>query len=214
MLKKKYYDVTIPLADDIHRWPGSTNYKLNSEKRIDGGDICNESSVCMDLHYGTHVDAPLHFIREGKSSDILEINKVLGDAYVVDMRGADSITYDRLESADIPDDCKRLLIKTNNSILWRNKDAVFYEDYTALDLSACQWIVEKGIALVGIDYLSIESYNSDCSVHLHLLSNDVVILESLDLNEIKEGVYELICMPLKITGAEAAPARVILREYE
>jgi arylformamidase len=211
-MNKRVYDVSMPISADTPRWPGSIRYSLKSEKNITSGGLCNETSLTMGVHFGTHIDAPLHFIEDGSSVDMVALDVLVGDACLVDMSGVDRIMKRTLEAADIPIDCKRLLIKTDNSKLLIDGKATFNENYVALDITACEWIVEKGIQLVGIDYLSIESFNADYSVHKYLLSNDVVILEGLKLNEIHSDNYELICLPMKIMGAEAAPARVLLRK--
>ena len=113
---------------------------------------------------------------------------------------------------NLPSGIVRLLLRTRNSELWSVKIPEFKKDFVALTHDAAQWIVDKGIRLVGVDYLSVQRFYDDSRTHQILLGADVIALEGLDLSEVKPGFYELICLPLKLVGAEGAPTRVVLRQ--
>ena len=136
----------------------------------------------------------------------------LDPAWVADARGHRVITRAVLERLDIPQRALRLLLHTDNSALW-DKSQEFVRDFVYLDGDAARWLVERGLRLVGNDYLSVEKFGAERPVtHLTLLGAGVVILEGLDLREVAQGAYTLVCLPLKITGGDGAPARVVLIE--
>ncbi|NIU85766.1 MAG: cyclase family protein, partial [Nitrosopumilaceae archaeon] len=176
------------------------------------GDIANDSSVNMSVHTGTHIDAPSHFISDGNSVDKIEITTFMGPAYVCHMLNIETITADILDSCQIPKNAKRLLLRTNNSTLWAQKKSDFYKDYVALSPNAAKWIVENNIELVGIDYLSIQKFDDPPDVHITLLKNNVVILEGINLSDVSQGWYDLICLPLKLENIEGSPARALLQQ--
>lgn len=166
----------------------------------------------MDCHFGTHLDAPLHFVENGKSVDQLDLDKLMGEVFVAEIRNVRSITSDALERAGIPNNCKRLLLKTDNQEYWKKGISEFQEDFCSIDSSGAQWVVKKGIELIGIDYLSIQRYHDSPLTHTILLENEVIILETLNLEQVKPGKYELICLPIKLQGLEGAPVRALLKE--
>jgi arylformamidase len=208
----KIIDISVPLFSGMAVWPGSVELKLRRTMSISNGDGVNVSVLNMDAHTGTHIDAPLHFIDNGKSVDELSLDTLCGEVYVAEFSEEKTITGEALALANIPSGTKRLLLKTKNSELWGSSD--FNPEYTALDESTARWVVDSGIELVGIDYLSIEQYEKGSEVHKILLGAGVVVIEGLNLNEAHPGSAELICLPLKLLGAEAAPARVVLRVDE
>jgi len=166
------------------------------------------------LHSGTHVDAPAHFIEGGAKVDSLPLASLLGEAEVVAVPQDVRAINRSFVAANCAVQSQRILFKTSNSAFWSNLHGGFREDYVYIDPEAAAWLVETGIKLVGIDYLSVEQFKSDSfETHQVFLSNGVVILEGLDLREVPAGVYELICLPLKIAGGsgDGAPARVVLR---
>lgn len=165
----------------------------------------------MDVHVGTHIDAPWHFIADGKTVEEIELNKLLGTAYVADLPGEPEINRQLLEKMDVPGGISRLLLKTDNSEQWLHGMKEFKEDYVALTRSAAEWLVENKFVLVGIDYLSIQKFGDSCLTHEILLGAEIVIVEGLNLANVNEGVYELYCLPLKLAGADGAPARALLR---
>ena len=208
---KKIIDISITLDSKIPIWPGSLSFELSWAKRMDKGDECNNSMIKCDTHVGTHVDAPFHFFKNGETVENLLPDDFIGPCTVIHLPGVKKITAEQLANANIPSNVERLLIKTDNSKLWISQISEFKKDFVALDPDAAQWIVENGVRLVGIDYLSIGRYNNGNPTHGILLNAGVAVLEGLNLWEIKPGNYELICLPLKIAGAEGAPARAVLR---
>ena len=167
------------------------------------------SQFTCGTHSGTHVDAPYHFTEQGKKIDQVSLSDLIGEALVVQV-DADRITADVLRDIDLTR-YRRILFKTRNSELLREE--AFHEEFVSLELAAAEMLVERGVRVVGLDYLSIEAYESaDHPVHKLLLEHDVVILEGLDLSAVGPGTYLLVALPLKLQGADGAPARVVLVE--
>lgn len=204
-------DITYPLSDKLPIWPGSIGFSAKWHLTMPMATN-NLSSFTVDSHMGTHLDAPLHFVHNGKAIHELALEKLIGEVYVLEIRGVRSITYKHLEEAGVPPKCKRLLLKTDNQIYWKNKVTSFQEDFCSIDKSGAEWVVEKGIDLIGIDYLSIQRFNDGPETHQILLKAEVVIVETLNLEAVSQGNYELICLPLKIVGLEGAPLRAILKK--
>jgi arylformamidase len=208
----KIHDISVPLSAATQVWPGDPPVRMERVLSMERGDPCNVSAFSLGAHSGTHIDAPLHFIREGKTVDALPLDLLMGPCTVIDIK-ADSLIRKRdLEGQGIERGA-RVLLKTKNSGSLKN-GAGFREDFIALGLEAAGFLVEKKIALVGIDYLSIESFNAgeEHPVHRVLLTNGIIILEGLDLSGVAPGSYELVCLPLRATGVEGEPARAVLLE--
>ena len=208
----KIVDISIPLDSDIPQWSGSTGFALTWVDRIESGHECNNSRIACDTHIGTHVDAPLHFVNNGRTVDQIPLEQLIGPCRVVYLPGLPEIDTETLASLKLETDVKRLLLKTDNSNLWITKANRFKKNYVYLTENGAQWLVQRGILLVGIDYLSIGSFSNGFKTHQVLLEANVVVLEGLNLSEVEAGEYELICLPLKLVGAEGAPARVLLRK--
>jgi arylformamidase len=203
----KIYDVTLPVSPAMPVWPGDPPVTLKMVKRIEDGAKDNLSHLASSVHIGTHVDAPLHFIAGGGDIPSLSLDALIGPATVVALPDADAITAGDLARLNLPRPVKRLLFKTRNSALPTTE---FAKDFVALTLDAAQWIVERGMWLVGVDYMSVERFGGDGSVHRALLGAGVVAVEGLDLRDVPPGDYILTCLPMKLAGSEGAPARVIL----
>jgi len=207
------WDITLPFSVGLPCWSGDPIPQIKKIKDMAKGDSCQVTHISTNIHAGTHIDAPLHFIEGGKDVASLSLDILLGKAFVVELTKADKISAKTLETANIPKDVTRLLLKTKNSHLWQDLNHSFRTDYVALTPDAAQWIVDSGIELVGIDYLSIELFGEKGhQTHKILLGNEVIVVEGLNLIEIKQGNYNLICLPIKLAGVEGAPARVILEE--
>lgn len=206
------FDISIGIDENLPLWPGDPELRLHWAANIEQGDLVNLTELSMSIHTGTHIDAPLHFLPNGKPFDSLSLSVFVGEAQVVAIpQNVNLITVDILQ--DVCEiNAARILFKTKNSQLWETSK--FQQDYVALEASAAQWLVDLGVQLVGIDYLSIAPFKDPAPTHEILLSNDVVIVESLDLRLVKPGIYTLICLPLKLVGREAAPARAILLSPE
>jgi arylformamidase len=205
----EYIDISVPLMSGIPVWPGSPGVELRRHLAIARGDVANASELRTDVHCGTHVDAPLHFVASGDDLEATGLDPFVGDAVVIDVGDARRIEPGDLDAADVPEGTQRLLLKTVSSGGW--VDRAFEEDFPALTLAAAEWVVARGVRLVGIDYLSIQRFEDGPETHQALLRNGVCILEGIDLAGVDPGNYELICLPLRLADAEAAPARAILR---
>lgn len=204
-------DISVPLQSDMPTWPGSRGFRREWVERLEAGDEANVSRVDCGVHVGTHVDAPLHFVDGGASVDQLNLEILVGPATVGFLPEADAITADDLENLDLPAGTERLLLRTRNSDLWAAGVTEFQEDFVALTADAAHWVVDRGMRLIGVDYLSVQRYQDGPAVHQTLLGAGVVVVEGLDLSSVKPEEYELICLPLRLMGAEGAPGRAILR---
>jgi len=210
----RIYDVSVPLSAATPTYPGDPGIDIKQWLTLAKGDAANVSLINFGLHSGTHVDAPAHFIEGGAKVDSLPLESLMGEAEVVEVPDRKHVIDEYFINANCLRGSQRILFKTRNSAFWNNTENGFREDYTYLAADAARRLVELGIKLVGIDYLSVEQFNSvGFQTHHALLSRGVVILEGLDLRAVTPGVYELICLPLKIAGGsgDGAPARVILR---
>lgn len=207
---KEIIDVSVSLENGMPIWPGSAGIHITRQKSIDDGDPVNNSILKCDVHVGTHIDAPLHFVPDGGGIDQLNLNDLMGPAFVVNLPDVDIISKKILEDLTIPDEVQRILFRTRNSELWEKSPHQFVKTYVGLAPDAAEWIIDNGIRLVGIDYLSIQCYDSDIDTHKILLNSGVVIVEGLNLAEVQPGLYEFICLPIKLTGSEGAPARAVL----
>lgn len=208
------YDVSVPLSAATPTYPGDPGIEISSWHTLAGGDAANVSLIKFGLHSGTHIDAPSHFIEAGAKVDSLPLDSLLGEAEVIEVPHDVRIIDRSFVIANCARGAQRILFKTHNSTLWNNTQAGFHEDYVYVDHEAARQLVETGIKLVGIDYLSVEKFNSEnFETHHAFLSSGVVILEGLDLRTVPAGVYELLCLPLRIAGGtgDGAPARVVLR---
>jgi arylformamidase len=206
----KTYDVTVPLSDSVPVYPGDPGFQLEPVSRIADGAPYNSGRISMGLHTGTHVDAPYHFLADGATVDQLPLEILTGKARVVEISDRERVERVDLEKLDLRDDI-RVLIKTRMSGQLRQPE--FQEDFVYLTPDAATYLVQAGIKLVGVDYLSVERFGSkDFAAHQTLLGAGVVIVEGCDLSEVEPGDYELTCLPLLLAGADGAPARVLLRK--
>jgi len=207
------YDVTIPISETMPVWPGEPGVQIEAVARIAQGDRINASRVNISSHTGTHVDAPYRYIQKGLTADRLPLTLLMGPAFVAEVDGLEGNTiqvYD-LARLHFPADTKRLLIKTGNSDLWQCGYTEFEQNFIHLAPETADWLVKRNIGLIGMDYLSVEAFGvRESRVHHALLSAGVVILEGLDLSRVPPGPCELVCLPLRIQGSDAAPARVLV----
>ena len=204
-------DVSVPLRAEMPTWPHSEGLKLTPAKRLAAGDTTNSSVLRCDVHVGTHVDAPWHFLDNGSTVEELPLDVLVGPAAVAHLPEARSISAPDLSALSLPPETKRLLLRTRNSELWAAGVTEFVKDYVALTADAAQWVVDRGIRLIGVDYLSVQRYDDNPATHQILLGAGVVVIEGLNLARVQPGSYELICLPLKLVGADGAPARAALR---
>ncbi len=203
------YDVTLPIYTGMIKYPGDAPANITQRRSIRSGDNCNMSNLELSSHTGTHIDAPLHFEQDGASVDKIPLDVLIGPAKLVDLEGVETVDENHLRDAGI-EGHTRVLIRTSNCLLLDRPG--FTDKYVSITVAAARYLVETGIRLVGIDYLSVEKLNSsDWGVHHTLLGNGVVVIEGLDLREPPAGEYELICLPLPLQGCDGSPARVVLR---
>jgi len=203
-------DVTVPLSASLPTFPGDPPFHMEFSHRIADGQPYNVTKVTMGVHSGTHVDAPFHFLAEGATVEALPLEILMGKVRVVQISGREAIDVPELEALDLADEI-RVFFKTRMSGQLRS--ARFQEDFVHLTPAAAARLVQAGIKLVGVDYLSVEKFQSpDFATHHALLGAGVVIVEGLDLSEVDPGEYEMACLPLRIVGADGSPARVVLRK--
>ncbi len=205
----KLIDVSVPLDPALPTYPGNTPFSLESIKRLARGDSSNVSTVHMSVHAGTHVDAPRHFFDSGSGAESLPLDILCGRARVVELTVRSAITAQDLAGFDLREDV-RLLLKTQNSRLWGSP--AFHDGFIGVAESAARFLVDRGVKLVGVDYLSVEPFKTPGAPSHHvLLGAGTIIIEGLNLRDVDPGTYEMFCLPLPIVGSDGAPARVILR---
>lgn len=205
-----YIDITFPISKKLPKWPNSVGYEYNWLLSMPSSSN-NLSSFSIDTHYGTHIDAPLHFINDGMPVNDIPLSKFFGKVYVLEAFGHKVITDSILENYNIPEECTKLILKTDNQVYWLNNLTEFQEDFCSIDSSGASWIIDRKIDFIGIDYLSIQRYSDGPQTHQKLLENNVLIAECLNLEFVKQGFFELYCFPLNLFGLEGAPARIILK---
>jgi arylformamidase len=204
----RLYDVTHTLKPGMATWPAEPGPQITLIKEMAAGQPADVSYLALGVHTGTHVDAPRHFIPGGTGVDSLPLEVLNGAARVVRILDRQAIKVEELERAGL-DGVERVLFHTRNSAEW--SEVTFVEDFVYLDPEAAAWLVDHGVRLVGVDYLSVEAFDAaEPRTHRTLLGAGVVIVEGLDLREIDAGDYQLMCLPLKLAGADGAPARVVL----
>ena len=208
--KTSWIDISVPLRDSMMHWPSDPPVSIKRVNDMEHGDTANVSVISMGAHSGTHIDAPIHFIRQGKGVDRMALDTMVGRARVIEIKDIDSIKPEELLQHRIRRG-ERVLFKTRNSShVWQKDD--FVEDFVYISDDAARFLVDCGVSLVGVDYLSVGSFrHGGRYVHTTLLSGDIWIIEGLDLSRAAPGKYDLICLPLRLVGGDGAPARAILR---
>jgi arylformamidase len=208
----RVFDITAPLRKDLPTWPGELGLRRALRSDLERGDPVTVSELTLGSHTGTHIDAPSHFIAGGRTISDIDLDYLLGDAFVVDVTSARGHVSAADLEATVPAGVERLLLKTTNSG-WSARDTSFRSDYVACDPSAATWCSDRNIRLIGIDYLSVEPPDSTShEVHKTLLEAGIVILEGIDLKGIPPGRYTLIALPLNVPTGEGSPTRAILIE--
>jgi arylformamidase len=202
-------DVSVPLDAQLPTYPHNTPFTLEPIKRIARGDSSNVSTLHMSAHAGTHVDAPRHFFDDRPGTESLPLELLIGRTRVIEIDSRTGIAAEDLQRFDLSDDI-RLLIKTRNSSFWGSP--AFHEDYVGVTDSGAKHLVEHGIKVVGVDYLSVEQFrNVGKPAHHVLLGAGTIVIEGLNLRDVEPGIYEMFCLPLRVVGSDGAPARVVLR---
>lgn len=207
-----FIDISVEIEGKMVCWPDTVTPRIDYKNRIAEGDTTNDRNLYMNLHTGTHMDAPNHFIENGSTIEQICLDKCCGRAYVLKVEG-NVINGETINKhKDIFERYSKVLFKTNNSTQVKYK---FDYDFTAFDEYGARAILDYGIELIGIDYLSVQKYGeSNNIVHQLLLGKSTVLLENIDLSQVEEGEYELFAFPVKINGVEGAPVRAVLKIRE
>ena len=206
-----WIDVSVPLRSGMVRWPDNPPVEIERTLDMERGDVATVSRISMGSHTGTHMDAPLHFVRGGDGLDQMPLNATVGPARVIGIEDPVSVKREELEPHGIGSG-ERVLFKTRNSARrWWAED--FMEDFVYVSEGAALYLAELGVRTVGVDYLSVGGFLQDgVETHQALLGAEIWVIEGLNLSEVEPGEYELICLPLKVEDGDGAPARAILRK--
>lgn len=206
-----WIDVSVPVRSGMVHWPDDPDVEIERLADMAEGYGWNLSQICMSTHTGTHVDAPLHIVADASPVDHVPLDAMIGPARVIEIANLHAIEPDDLRHEEIGKG-DRILFKTINSQRARTSSR-FLEDYVGVSPAAAELLVARGVQTVGIDYLSIGPYGPEGeATHRILLSAGIWVIECLDLSAVSAGKYEMVCLPLKLAGAEGAPARAILRK--
>jgi arylformamidase len=205
------YDISLTVTPDLPVWPGDPAVVLERVTKMEDGAHNNVSRIACGVHVGTHVDAPYHFVADGKTIEQLDLSALNGPAQVVALPNAGpTLSAADLRGAGVVSGVERVLLKTSNSQYWTQPNLPFQTGFTALAPDGAEYLVQCGVRLVGIDYLSIAPFRNSVPVHRTLLGAEVVVLEGVDLSAVPAGTYQLYCLPVKLGGSDGAPARAIL----
>ena len=205
----KIFDVSVPISSRLPTWPGDPKVSLERVSSIARGDAANVSRLDAGVHTGTHVDAPVHFVDGATGIDSIPLETLVGPCLVVE---ADP-PWLELRPEDLPATAHtRILFKTRNSARWAARKIDFETEFVAVGLELARRLVAEDKILVGVDYLSVESYHApfEHPVHHTLLEARIVVIEGLDLSGVEPGEYDLYCLPLKLVASDGAPARTML----
>jgi arylformamidase len=208
------HDISLPISETLVTWPGDPAVHINRIFDLAAGDQATVSKITMGVHTGTHIDAPAHFVAGGDTIEHLDLNVLVGRALVVELGDVPAITAEVLEELSIPPTVERLLFRTGNSLFWAAGTPEFQKKFVAISEDGAHWLAASKIRLVGIDYLSVAPFSEPVPTHNILLANNIVVVEGLNLAEVDAGFYKLVCLPLLITGCEAAPVRAILIDQD
>jgi len=208
MPTSRWLDVSVPLRDGMLPWPGDPAFRLKRLSDMERGDACTVSTLSMSAHAGTHVDAPLHYLRRGRSVDQWPLDATVGPARVIPIRHPRVVDVDELRTHRIRKG-ERLLVKTRNSA--RKRPGMFFKDYVSVTPAAARYLASRRLRAIGIDGPSIGPFEEGAETHRILLDAGIWIVEWLDLRRIPAGPCDLMCLPLRVVGGDGAPARAILR---
>ena len=205
----RYHDISLNLSTDTVRWVVAPPLEVHERRRMSRGDEVNATALTMSVHAGTHLDAPFHFLPDGAGIDALPLERFIGPALVHTVDADRYITEAHVDAIPL-DGVRRVLFKTRNSQLLKRPE--YDPNFVAFSREAARALVARGVDLVGLDYLSVAHADEQVPVHRAFLDHGVVLLEGIDLSEIRPGRYELICFPLRLRGLDGAPYRAVLRE--
>ena len=217
-------DITIPFRDGMVHWPSDVAPRIERIMDVDRGDEVTISKLQVLSHTGTHIDAPLHFVPKGGTIDEMPLDTMIGPARVIEIKDPESVKLEELAPYDVRPG-ERILFKTQNSSRLYKTDE-FSKEYVFVSYEAAEYLVDRGIVLVALDYLSICKYETEADwdsvteyltksdmhrVHRIFLENGIYILEAVNLSGVEPGEYELICLPIKLERGDAGLARAVLR---
>lgn len=208
-----WIDVSVTLRTSMVHWPGDPPTRITHSKDMERGDLCTVSLLKMGAHAGTHMDAPAHFVRGGSGIDHMPLDAAIGSARVISIRARKAIN---------PDDLVRYGLRRGERVLFKTRNSThcwdtgrFVEDFVYISAAAASYLAERQVRLVGVDYLSVGGFGTDeVDTHQALLKAGIWIIEGLDLRQVRPGRVQLICLPLKIAGADGAPARALVRSMD
>ncbi len=208
--RRKWIDVSMPIGTGMVHWPDNPPVIIERTLDIGRGDGANVSKMSMGTHTGTHMDAPVHFLDRGEGMESLPMQVAIGRARVIQIEDMESVKPNELVRHKIRRG-ERVLFKTGNSSGYLQAGS-FMEDFVYVSPEAAKYLAKLGVLMVGIDYLSVGGFKADgAATHRFLLEAGIWIIEGLDLSKVGQGVYEFICLPLKIIGGDGAPARALLK---
>lgn len=206
------YDISVILGTESIDYPGDASYRRELMTRLKEGESCKLSTLVMSAHAGTHLDAPAHFIPDGKTIDQYKPQDFIRLAHVIECDDSESIPPTALDNTELHEG-EAILFKTENSRSGRCRNGSFTEGYVSLSPETAEVCVEKQVGLVGIDYVSIDRYGDTAfPAHHTLLGAGILVLEGLNLQTVPPGRYTLFCLPLKLHAGEASPVRAILAQ--
>jgi arylformamidase len=209
-MTQKWIDVTVTIQSGMVHWPDNPEIRVERMMDMERGDICNVSHLSLGSHTGTHMDAPLHFVQNGKSLDQMPFAATMGPARVIEITHKEAVTVEEIHPHKIRAE-ERVLFKTRNSKRSWKMDH-FDEDFIYISREAAKYLADRKVVTVGIDYLSVGGFKKDgVETHHALLRAGIWVIEGLNLAKIKPGKYDLVCLPMKILNSDGAPARAILR---
>ncbi|MGN6569045.1 MAG: cyclase family protein [Flavipsychrobacter sp.] len=207
-----WIDISATIFDGMVRWPTDPAVHIYKAEEIGKDDSpANVTGISTTAHVGTHIDAPLHFYKDGNDVASISLEKLIGKAHIVHIQNE--------KKCITTEEIKDIAIAAGDSILFRTKNSErdwshepFTEEYVYLNTEASQYLVDKGVNCIGIDYLSLGNKENDPEVHRIVLGAQIVIIEGLILKDIEPGQYEMICLPLKIKDSDGGPSRVIVKK--
>jgi len=207
----KIYDISLTIQPGMVVWPGDPKVELYRKEKIEDGANANVSYMGISVHTGTHVDAPYHFLNDGSAVDVMPLEVLVGPVLVVELPDSvKQIDAEIINSLSFNEPIERILFKTRNSKFWSQDAGEFHPDFVAINADGAQALIDHGIKLTGIDYLSIAPYKNSRPTHEIILKAGMVVIEGVDLSKVQPGNYTLVCMPLKLKDTDGSPARVIL----
>ena len=210
-MSTNWIDISTPIYNGMVHWPGDAPFHRELTMAMERGDVCNVSKMTSTVHVGTHMDAPVHFLKDGKGMETMPIEATIGRARVIAIRDPEAIRVKELEGQGITKG-ERILFRTQNSErAWRTDE--FQKKFVFIASEAAEYLAAKQVLVAGVDYLSVGAFEGDGpQTHRALLEGGVWIIEGLRLGEVEPGEYEMICLPLKLVGSDGAPARAVLRK--